>query len=66
MAMVEVPGGSAVGGRSNHGRHTKPQKLEGRLEKAEGRAGSGKKQVPTDGEAPSLSHSSLDLFLFSS
>ena len=35
MAMVEVPGGSAVGGRSNLGRRTTPRKLEGRLEKDE-------------------------------
>eukprot|EP00956_Cyclotella_meneghiniana_P025812 scaffold54613_cov42-Cyclotella_meneghiniana.AAC.1 len=33
--MVEAPGGSAVGGRSNHGRRTTPRKLEGRLEKDE-------------------------------
>eukprot|EP00956_Cyclotella_meneghiniana_P015885 scaffold24674_cov50-Cyclotella_meneghiniana.AAC.4 len=37
--MVEVRGGWAVGGRSNHGRHTTPQKLEGRLEKAEAERG---------------------------
>eukprot|EP00956_Cyclotella_meneghiniana_P003622 scaffold4429_cov81-Cyclotella_meneghiniana.AAC.6 len=44
MAMVEVPGGSAIGGRSNHGRRTTttPFFLEGRLEKAERRAGLGK------------------------
>eukprot|EP00956_Cyclotella_meneghiniana_P030375 scaffold76235_cov44-Cyclotella_meneghiniana.AAC.2 len=42
MAMVEAPGGSAIGGWSNHGRHTTPFFLEGRLEKAERRAGSGK------------------------
>eukprot|EP00956_Cyclotella_meneghiniana_P002554 scaffold2970_cov36-Cyclotella_meneghiniana.AAC.2 len=35
MAMVEVPGGSAVGSWSNHGRRTTPRKLEGRLEKDE-------------------------------
>eukprot|EP00956_Cyclotella_meneghiniana_P020825 scaffold37213_cov43-Cyclotella_meneghiniana.AAC.6 len=35
MAMVEVPGGLAVGSRSNHGRRTTPRKLEGRLEKSE-------------------------------
>eukprot|EP00956_Cyclotella_meneghiniana_P029439 scaffold71225_cov38-Cyclotella_meneghiniana.AAC.5 len=48
MAMVEVPGGSAVGGRSNHGRRATPFSffLKGRLEKAERRAGS-RKQVPT-------------------
>eukprot|EP00956_Cyclotella_meneghiniana_P033589 scaffold97367_cov88-Cyclotella_meneghiniana.AAC.1 len=63
MAMVEVPGGSAVGGRSNHGRRTTPFFLEGRLEKAEGRAGSGKKQVPTDDQAPSLYHSFLKINL---
>ena len=33
--MVEVPGGLAVGSRSNHGRRTTPRKLEGRLEKDE-------------------------------
>eukprot|EP00956_Cyclotella_meneghiniana_P025257 scaffold52377_cov48-Cyclotella_meneghiniana.AAC.1 len=36
--MVEVPGGSAVGGRSSRGRRTTPFFLEGRLEKAERRA----------------------------
>eukprot|EP00956_Cyclotella_meneghiniana_P006408 scaffold8395_cov71-Cyclotella_meneghiniana.AAC.1 len=46
MAMVEAPGGSAVGGRSNHGRRTTPFFLEGRLEKAEKRAGSGKNKSP--------------------
>eukprot|EP00956_Cyclotella_meneghiniana_P020138 scaffold35167_cov96-Cyclotella_meneghiniana.AAC.1 len=35
MAMVEVPGGSAVGGRSNHDRRTTSRKLEGRLENGE-------------------------------
>ena len=51
MAMVEVPGGSAVGGRSSHDRRTTPFFLEGRLEKAERRA-TEKKQVTTDGETP--------------
>eukprot|EP00956_Cyclotella_meneghiniana_P030710 scaffold78160_cov37-Cyclotella_meneghiniana.AAC.1 len=46
MAMVEAPGGSAVGRRSNHGRRTTPFFLEGRLEKAERRAGSGKNKSP--------------------
>eukprot|EP00956_Cyclotella_meneghiniana_P039220 scaffold167778_cov30-Cyclotella_meneghiniana.AAC.1 len=46
MAMVEVPGGSAVGGRSDHGRRTTPFFLEGRLEKAERRARSGKNKSP--------------------
>ena len=53
MAMVEVPGGSDVGGRNNHGRRTTtttPRKLpiEGRLEK---KREIGVK-VPTDGEDP--------------
>eukprot|EP00956_Cyclotella_meneghiniana_P039398 scaffold171200_cov26-Cyclotella_meneghiniana.AAC.1 len=52
MAMVEVPGGLAVGSRSNHGRRTTHRKLEGRLEKAERRAIRKKKQVTTDGETP--------------
>eukprot|EP00956_Cyclotella_meneghiniana_P037599 scaffold141047_cov53-Cyclotella_meneghiniana.AAC.1 len=46
MAMVEGPGGSTVGGRSNHGHRTTPFFLEGRLEKAERRAGSGKNKSP--------------------
>eukprot|EP00956_Cyclotella_meneghiniana_P012333 scaffold17527_cov42-Cyclotella_meneghiniana.AAC.8 len=46
MAMVEVPGGSAVGGRSNHDRRTTPFFLEGRLEKADRRARSGKNKSP--------------------
>eukprot|EP00956_Cyclotella_meneghiniana_P031521 scaffold83017_cov36-Cyclotella_meneghiniana.AAC.1 len=49
MAMVEVPGGSAVGSRSNHRRRTTPFFLEGRLEKPRGER-SEKNQVPTDGE----------------
>eukprot|EP00956_Cyclotella_meneghiniana_P045283 scaffold362123_cov73-Cyclotella_meneghiniana.AAC.1 len=35
LEYVEVPGGLAVGERSNHGRRTTPRKLEGRLEKDE-------------------------------
>eukprot|EP00956_Cyclotella_meneghiniana_P007949 scaffold10567_cov70-Cyclotella_meneghiniana.AAC.3 len=54
MAMVESPCGSAVGGRSNHGRRTTPRKLEGRLEKAEGQAGSGKNKSPQMSLADSL------------
>eukprot|EP00956_Cyclotella_meneghiniana_P016188 scaffold25469_cov77-Cyclotella_meneghiniana.AAC.9 len=45
MAIVEVPGGSAVWGRSDLGHRTTPFFLEGpegRLEKAVRRAGSGK------------------------
>eukprot|EP00956_Cyclotella_meneghiniana_P012471 scaffold17726_cov53-Cyclotella_meneghiniana.AAC.7 len=44
--MVEAPGGSAVGGWSNHGCRTTPSFLEGRLEKAERRARSGKNKSP--------------------
>ena len=54
MAMVEVPGGSAVGSRSSHDRRTTPFFLEGRLEKAERRAIRKKKQVTTGGEDPDL------------
>ena len=62
MVEVPVPGGSAIGGRSNHGRRTTPQNsyCRGPPRKAEKRAGSGKnkKQVSTGvwylgGEAPS-------------
>ena len=60
MAMVEVPGGSAVGGRSNHDRRTTPFFLEGRLEKAERRARSGKNKSPRMTRPPSLYHSFLD------
>eukprot|EP00956_Cyclotella_meneghiniana_P023134 scaffold44550_cov54-Cyclotella_meneghiniana.AAC.9 len=59
MAMVEVPGGSAVGGRSNHDHRTTPFFLEGRLEKDERRARSGKKKPPQMTRPPSLNHSSL-------
>ena len=61
MAMVEVPGGSAVGGRSSHDRRTTPFILEGRLEKAERRA-IRKKQVTTGGETP-VTNSYLLLYL---
>ena len=46
MAVVEVPAGSAVRGRSNHGRRTTPFFLEGRLTKF----GEEADQVPTDGD----------------
>eukprot|EP00956_Cyclotella_meneghiniana_P018827 scaffold31709_cov41-Cyclotella_meneghiniana.AAC.17 len=54
------PGGSAVGGRSNHGRRTTPFFLEGRLEKAERPAGSGKNKPPQMVKPPYLNHSFLD------
>ena len=57
--MVEVPGGSAVGGRSNHDRRTTPFFLEGRLEKAERRAIREKTRSPRMARLPSLSHSYL-------
>eukprot|EP00956_Cyclotella_meneghiniana_P028403 scaffold65819_cov58-Cyclotella_meneghiniana.AAC.3 len=58
MAMVEVPGGSAIGGRSNHGRRTTPFFSRGPPRKRREASGIGKKQVPPSGEALSLYHSS--------
>eukprot|EP00956_Cyclotella_meneghiniana_P013372 scaffold19284_cov36-Cyclotella_meneghiniana.AAC.1 len=46
MAMVEAPGGSTAGGGSNHDHRTTHRKLEGCLEKAERRVGSGKNKSP--------------------
>eukprot|EP00956_Cyclotella_meneghiniana_P033436 scaffold96176_cov61-Cyclotella_meneghiniana.AAC.1 len=56
MAMVEVPGGSAVGGRSNHESRPPHDTLfsRGPPRKSRGASGIGKQQVPTGGEAPSL------------
>ena len=55
MAMVEVPGGLAVGSRSNHGRRTTPRKLDGRLEKDERTVS----KSPRMTRPRSLNHSSL-------